>query len=104
MSIFCTSKKGAKIDISLWGFARGRPAGRAGSNRFFTNISQEHATRATSGIADSKLSFLTRALWGAFSSMRVYGAPCHWATKLKSRVDVVNVTYVFDICTTRIIR
>ena len=24
----------------------GRPAGRAGSNRFFTNISQEHATRA----------------------------------------------------------
>ena len=43
---FLHFKKGAEIDISLWGFVRGRPVGRAGSNRFFTNISQEHATRA----------------------------------------------------------
>ena len=30
-----------------------------------------------SSIADSKLSFLTRAPRGALSSMRVYGAPCY---------------------------
>ena len=46
MSIFPTSKKGAKIDISQLGFARDRPVGRAGSNRFFTHISQGHAPRA----------------------------------------------------------
>ena len=41
-----TPKKGAKIDISLKGLTWGRPSGRADCNRFFTKISQEHATRA----------------------------------------------------------